>query len=91
MTNFAKPYLTMLKQKLFEALPFLYTVLSREIKLGKKSTLKSFTKDSSQQTFTCSKSTIETLQKALKYVQVNSSDTRITSMISHDKDIKIYR
>ena len=32
--------------------------------------------------FTCSKSTIETLEKGVKYVQVNNENTRTTSMTS---------
>ena len=34
-----------------------------------------------QQTFTCSKSTIDTLEKGVKYFKVNNKDTRMTSMV----------
>ena len=33
-----------------------------------------------QQTFSCSKSTIETLEKDVKYIQVNNKDTRTTPL-----------
>ena len=36
----------------------------------------------SQLTFTCSKSTIETLEKGVKYVQINHKDIKTTSMTS---------
>ena len=35
-----------------------------------------------QLTFTCSKLTIEALEKGLKYIQVKKKDTRATSMTS---------
>ena len=36
-----------------------------------------------QQTFICSKPTIKTLEKGVKYVKVNDKDTRTTSMTSY--------
>ena len=35
-----------------------------------------------QQTFTCSNSTIETLEKSVKYVQINNKNTRTTSTLN---------
>ena len=39
-------------------------------------------KNDTQLTLTCSKSTIEALEKGVKYVQVNNKNTRMTSMTS---------
>ena len=60
---------------------FVYLQSTLRIKVGGQASFNSIhLKDKTKHTFTCSKPTIETLEKDMKYVKANIKNTRTTSM-----------